>query len=207
MVELPAIWGSAAAAVLLIIAWQPWSKGSERRLGPWASALAPGVGAVVALYANAKSLGLPPATFLDWALLAALAAALLGVLAAGGTARAGLAVVLVGALGFAVAWFPTETLRTRFWEGDSKLWLAAITGAFVLAAAADRGLVARSPSWLGLGILSGTMLASSVALGENGTGNGGLVMAPAAAAAGIGGALALVRRDQLHGRFAEPGAG
>ena len=60
MSPLPVVYGGLAAALLLLLGWQPWRRGSERPIGPLASALAGPAAVVTTLYANASRLVWPP---------------------------------------------------------------------------------------------------------------------------------------------------
>lgn len=201
MSPTPVLIGVAVAAVLVLLGWQPWRRGSERPVGPLASALAAPAAVLGALYANASRLRIPPREFLDWVLLAGIAA--VGLVALRGR-RARLAAALV-ALGAAViAYVPTGPLHARYWGDDAPLWIGALTASFVVGhLTATRALAARKAD--GAAALAVAALGSAPALGLSGTGAAALLVAALGGAAALIAGLGLVRRDLAPGAgFAAP---
>lgn len=200
MSPVPVVIGGAVAALVLLLGWQPWRRGGHRPAGPLASALALPAAVWATLYANASAVAWPPRRYLDWVLLAGVAAvALVGL----GRRRSRLAAVLF-ALGAAVlAYFPTRSLHERYWGDARLLWIAGLTLAFLASfLVARRALSVRGPE--GAGALALAALASAPALGLSGTGGGALLVAALGGAAALITGIALLRSDLGPGQGAAP---
>jgi len=198
---LPVVQGGIAAALLLLLGWQPWRRGADRPIGPLASALAAPAAVLTTLYANASRLGLPPRKYLDWVLLAGLASVLLVALRG---RRRGLAFALFAAGAAVLAYVPTGSLHARYWGSMLWYWVAGLTAAFALLHfVAERALAARRAD--GAAALAIAALGAAPALGLSGTGAGALLVASLGGSAVLVSALALVRRDLAPGSgFAAP---
>jgi len=183
--------GCALAAVLLLLGWQPWRRAAERPIGPLASALAAPVAALATLYGNAGRLTFPPRQYLDWVLLAGFAAVPLIALRGG---RRALSLGLFAAGAAALAYFPTASLRARYWGDDRWLWMAALVGVFTaLYWVAQRTFASRGPDApAAFGLVA---LAAAPTLGFSGTGLAALLVASVGGTALLVAALSLWRRD------------
>lgn len=153
------------------------------------AALAPVAAVLSTLYAGGQTLDVPPEQFLDWVLLAGVAAFPIGIIASKGGTSSITAVVAFAVIAGLLYTLPTESLHDRFWAGKVLLWAGALS---ILATACFVGRMAAEATGRGAEIALTTgmaTLAASFAIGWSGSGTTALLVASMGSTAGLFGLM------------------
>ena len=132
-VALPAV----AAAVMLVVAWQPWRREHRAGARPWAVPLALAIGFVLGAGSVLGWPAFPPLDSVEWLWFLALPWAAVGV-AESLVAISGVRLWLERALLASVsAWLLLRPLVPYTWDGaKAAVWITGLAGAMLLACAA-----------------------------------------------------------------------
>lgn len=210
MDPIPAIVATGVSLALLLAAWLVSGRraaGARVEVGA-ALAAAAGPGALWAAFlVFGKSYAFPPETFQDWLAFGAIGAALCGLVAAGGGARAWLGLGLVGGGAAYLFHAGTASLHDYDWEGEVSLWVAGLAGVTLVTAAArvleNRGGEHQRRTVEGFLALAIAALAGSLATGFSGNGSGALAAGGLSGGAGLFGLL-LALAGPLRGKEGQP---
>lgn len=199
MDPVPSLVATAVGLALLLAGWFTGrGDGPARFVGAALAALAAPVAFFTARTLLGDSTEVPPLVFRDWGLLTAAASVVLGALAAGGRALAGLAWVLAAA-GLAYAFHAgTGTLHERYWGGEVLRWVGGLTavGAVAVGTRLAQASASRPRAIEGMLALGLAGVAAAPTIGNSGSGLSAFIAGGIAGGAGLFGLVLAARRDQ-----------